>query len=67
MTPAQINVQAGVSQKLQQIKDEINGINISSAAASSPQVQKLMGDIKSLEGLPGSQAKDFCQKICAGL
>lgn len=67
VTPPQINVQAGVAQKLQDIKDEINSVNISSAAASSPQMQKLMGDIKSLEGLPGSQAKQFCEQICRGL
>jgi hypothetical protein len=40
-------------------------------ASSSPQMQKILNDIKSLEQYPANQAKEFCrqiyEKICGGL
>jgi hypothetical protein len=33
-------------------------------ASSSPQVQKILNDIKALQQYPANQIKDLCRKIC---
>lgn len=49
------------------IKQEINKLNVQELATSSPQIQKIVNDIKSLPNIPGQQAKDICLKVCSGL
>jgi len=53
--------------KLDSVKSEANGLNATDVASSSPQVQKVINDIKALEGYPTSQIKSTCEKICDGL
>lgn len=65
--PPQLNLQREVQNKLSDIKKEVNNINVADIASSSPQVQKVLNDIKNLQDLPQSQAKDACLKICSGL
>lgn len=60
--PAQLDVQ----DRINTIRREVTNLNISEIASSSPQVQKVLEDIKSLEQYPKNQAKDLCQKICNG-
>jgi len=49
------------------IKQEINKLNVQELATSSPQIQKIVNDIKGLPNVPGQQAKDICLKVCNGL
>jgi hypothetical protein len=57
-------VKGAVQQKIEEIKTEAGSIDIAEIASSSPQVQKILNDIKSLENYPGDQAKNMCEKIC---
>lgn len=58
------NVQEAVKEKINNIKQQVSGLNIVEIASSSPQVQKIISDIKSLEQYPTNQAKEICRKIC---
>lgn len=53
--------------KLESIKQDAENINISEIATSSPQMQKIINDIKNLQSLPSNQLKDACFNICKGL
>ena len=64
-TPPSFNPQKILQQKLEEIKAEVQSINIAEIASSSPQVQKALNDLKALEAYPKNQAKDLCQKICS--
>lgn len=59
-----INVQKAVQEKLESLKQDVKGLNIVEIASSSPQVQKIINDIKSLEQYPINQAKEICKQIC---
>ena len=61
------NLKTAVAQELESLKQEANNVNISEIATSSPQIQKIINDVKSLQGYPQSQAKNICLKICGGL
>lgn len=53
--------------KLEDIKDQVTNINVLEIASSSPQIQKVLNDIKALESYPRNQAKEMCKKICDGI
>lgn len=53
--------------KLEDIKEQVTNINVLEIASSSPQIQKVLNDIKSLESYPRNQAKEMCKKICDGI
>lgn len=59
-----INVQKKVAEKIESLKQDVKGLNIVEIASSSPQVQKIINDIKSLEQYPTNQAKEICRQIC---
>lgn len=59
-----INVQKTVQEKLESLKQQVTGLNVAEVASSSPQVQKIINDIKSLEQYPQNQVKEVCKKIC---
>lgn len=56
-----------VQEKIEAIKKEVNSLDVVEVASSSPQVQKVINDIKALEQYPQSQAKEACKKICETL
>ncbi|OGH24370.1 MAG: hypothetical protein A3B47_01225 [Candidatus Levybacteria bacterium RIFCSPLOWO2_01_FULL_39_24] len=58
------NIQEALKEKINNLKQEVSGLNISEIASSSPQVQKILKDIKSLEQYPTNQIKEICRKIC---
>lgn len=58
------NIQESVREKINSLKQEVSGLNILEIASSSPQMQKILNDIKSLEQYPTNQAKEICKKIC---
>lgn len=59
-----INIQEAVRERIDSIRQEVSGLNIVEIASSSPQVQKVLNDIKSLEQYPINQAQEICKKIC---
>ncbi|MBI2031355.1 MAG: hypothetical protein HYT08_01950 [Candidatus Levybacteria bacterium] len=61
------DIGSAVSQKLESIKQDAENINISEIATSTPQIQKIINDIKNLQNLPSNQLKDACLNICKGL
>ena len=58
------NVQETVKEKIDNLKQEVSGLNLMEVASSSPQVQKILNDIKALQQYPANQIKDLCRKIC---
>lgn len=59
-----IDVQAAASEKINDLKKEVSNLDVMEIASSSPQVQKILNDIKSLEKYPATQAKQVCNQIC---
>ncbi|MDO8639547.1 MAG: hypothetical protein Q7R53_01345 [bacterium] len=62
--PSASSLQTNLQQKIDSIKQEVNSLKIEDVASSSPQIQKIVDDIKSLESYPKNQAKEMCQKVC---
>lgn len=58
-----IDIQGAVKEKIDNLKQQVSSLNISEIASSSPQVQKILNDIKSLEQYPVNQAKEICKKL----
>lgn len=58
------NLQETVKEKINDIKQEVSGLNIVEIASSSPQMQKVLNDIKDLQQYPTNQIKELCRKIC---
>ncbi|MBF8249742.1 MAG: hypothetical protein HW400_343 [Candidatus Levybacteria bacterium] len=59
-----LNIQDTVKEKINSLKQEVAGLDIIEIASSSPQVQKILNDVKSLEQYPTNQLKEICRKIC---
>ena len=66
-TASKINLRKDLNNKLEEIKQNADDINIVEIASSSPQIQKVINDIKNLQNLPSNQARDACLKICGNL
>jgi hypothetical protein len=58
------NIKESVKEKIDSLKQEVSGLDIMEIASSSPQVQKIINDIKSLEQYPTNQIKEICRKVC---
>ena len=56
-----------IEEKLEEVKKEINTLNVAEIASSSPQVKKILQDLKFLQDYPGNQAREMCLKICSSL
>lgn len=56
-----------VEDKLEEVKQEINALDIAEIASSSPQVKKILQDLRFLQEYPGNQAREMCQRICSSL
>lgn len=59
-------IKKSIENKLIELKKEVNNINVVEVATSTPAVQKVLNDLKNLQSLPQSQAKEACFKICSG-
>lgn len=57
------NIQETIREKINNLKQEVLGLDVIEIASSSPQVQKILNDIKSLEQYPANQVKEICQEI----
>lgn len=60
-------IQGEVERKLETIKQEIRTLNVVELASSSPQIQKIINEIKTIEKYPANQAKEMCENICKSL
>lgn len=60
-------IQAVIKEKLDTLKKEVNNLNVSDIATSSPQIQKIINGLNVLKEYPANEAKEICQKICGGL
>ena len=60
-------LETNIQDQINTIKQEASNINLTEIATSSPQVQKVIDDIKSIQNLQRSQAKSFCEQVCSGL
>jgi len=58
------DIQELMKDKIDDLKEDVSNLNILEIASSSPQVQKILNDIKSLEQYPTNQLKEVCRKIC---
>jgi hypothetical protein len=61
------NIKKAVQERVDLIKEQADSINVTDIATSSPQVQKLIKDIKALENYPSSQARSMCENLCKSL
>lgn len=65
--PSARQIGEGVGQNINNIKQEINNMNVADLATTSPQVKKILDDIKALPNYPANQAKEICLNLCNGL
>lgn len=60
-------IKQSFSDNINSIKSQAESINVAEIASSSPQVQKVINDLKGLKDLPKNQIKSACERICNGL
>lgn len=62
-----VQVKDSIQEKINTLKSQVTNLNAAEVASSSPQIQKVIQDIKGLENYPKDQAKQMCQQICSTL
>lgn len=62
-----VDLESDVTSKFVNIKNSIIDLNPEEIASSSPQIQKVLKDIKEMKNLPVDQARNTCMKICSGI
>lgn len=58
------NLQNEFQKKLDQVKKEAGNLSLTEIASSSPQIQKILKDVRSLQDYPGNQVRQMCENIC---
>ena len=61
------NIREGIEESFNNLKTQAQSLDVAEIATSSPQVQKIINDLKTLQDLPKSQLKSTCERICSGL
>lgn len=61
------DIKKDVQIKLNDLKKQVDNINVVEIATSTPAVKKVISDLKNLQEVPQNQAKEACFKICNGL
>ncbi len=67
VAPPRIDLQSGLEDKINNIKAEAGNINVTDIATSSPQVQKVINDLRNLQNYPKNQVRQACENICNNL
>lgn len=62
-----LNVKNTIQQSINGLKKEAGSINVEELATSSPQVRKVIDDLKALQNYPAGGLKGVCLKICNGI
>jgi len=57
------NLQTEIQKRISQVKNEADNLSITEIASSSPQIQKILNDIKSLQNYPGNKAREICENF----
>ena len=60
-------IKQSFADNINSLKAQAQNIDIAEIASSSPQVQKVINDLKGLKDLPKNEIKSACEKICSGL
>ena len=60
-------IKGRVDDRLENIKDQVEDLSGQDFVTDSPQVQKVINDLQSLQGLPADQARDVCESICKSI
>lgn len=60
-------IQDAVSEKFSSLKNQVSNISVDEIASASPQVKKILNDLKALQDYPKNQAKEFCENMCKSL
>jgi conjugal transfer/entry exclusion protein len=58
------DIKQGIQNQIDSLKNEAQNINMVDVATSSPQVQKVINDLKALQDYPKNQLKQTCENIC---
>ncbi len=66
-TQASSSIKNSVQNQLNTLKTEAQNVDLTQIASSSPQVQKVINDLKAIQNYPQNQLKATCQQICNGL
>jgi conjugal transfer/entry exclusion protein len=61
------DIKQGIQNQINTLKSEAQNINIVDVATSSPQVQKVINDLKAIQNYPQNQLKATCENICSRL
>ena len=56
-----------VKETISNLQKQAENLDIEEVATSSPQVQKIINDLKSLKDVPKNELKNTCERICNGL
>lgn len=64
---AKSRLQGTIEDQLDDIKDQVTQLDPQDIVSSSPQVQKIIDDLKDLQGVPKDELKNVCENICRGL
>ena len=64
IVPEGVSLKNNVQQQIDNLKNEASNINVVDIATSSPQVQKVINDLKALQDYPSNQLKQTCINIC---
>ena len=63
-TQVSSDIKKNVQDQLNNLKSEAENVNLTEIASSSPQVQKVINDLKALQDYPKNQVKATCEQIC---
>jgi hypothetical protein len=58
------DIKKNVQAQLDNLKTEAQSVDLVQIASTSPQVQKVINDLKSLQDYPKNQVKATCEQIC---
>lgn len=60
----QKDLRKDIQAQIDSLKSDAEDINLVDIASSSPQVQKVINDLKALQDYPSNQLRDVCKKVC---
>jgi hypothetical protein len=60
-------IKSNVQNQLNNLKTEAQSVDLVQIASSSPQVQKVINDLKAIQDYPKNQLKATCEQVCSGL
>ncbi|MBI2442513.1 MAG: hypothetical protein HYV40_01230 [Candidatus Levybacteria bacterium] len=64
---AKERLQGTVEEQLNEIKKQVVSLDPEDVVHSSPQIQKIIDDLKNLQGVPKDELKNVCENICKQL